>query len=83
MSDQKRKTEEEVLRDTIEKLGEVFQEFKSSYEGKIVKNGSLGSSNPHNVLKAVVQGLKSQSSPKNISAMRNKKIAEIIKKREN
>ena len=44
---------------------------------------SLGSPNPHNVLKAVVQGLKSQSSPKTISAMRNKKIAEIIKKREN
>ena len=44
---------------------------------------SLGSPNPHNVLKAVVQGLKNQSSPKTISEMRNKKIAEIIKKREN
>ena len=43
---------------------------------------SLGSPNPHNVLKAVLQGLKNQSSPKIISAMRNKKIAEIIKKRE-
>ena len=43
---------------------------------------SLGSSNPHNVLKAVLQGLKNQSSPKIISAMRNKKIAEIIKKKE-
>ena len=43
---------------------------------------SLGSQNPHNVLKAVLQGLKNQSSPKVISAMRNKKIAEIIKKRE-
>ena len=43
---------------------------------------SLGSPNPHNVLKAVLQGLKNQSSPKVISAMRNKKIAEIIKKRE-
>ena len=44
---------------------------------------SLGSPNPHNVLKAVVQGLKRQNSPKIISAMRNKKIAEVIKKREN
>ena len=44
---------------------------------------SFGSPNPHNVLKAVVQGLKNQSSPKTISEMRNKKIAEIIKKREN
>ena len=43
---------------------------------------SLGSQNPHNVLKAVIQGLKSQSSPKAISIMRNRKIAEVIKKRE-
>ena len=43
---------------------------------------SLGSPNPHNVLKAVLRGLKSQVSPKNISAMRNKKIGDIIKKRE-
>ena len=43
---------------------------------------SLGSPNPHNVLKAVLQGLKSQSSPKIISVMRNKTISEIIKKRE-
>jgi small subunit ribosomal protein S5 len=43
---------------------------------------SLGSPNPHNVLKAVLRGLKSQSSPKNISVMRNKTISEIIKKRE-
>ena len=58
MSDQKRKTEEEVLRDTIEKLGEVFQEFKSSYEGKIVKNGSLGSSNPEDLSVEDLQTLK-------------------------
>ena len=44
---------------------------------------SLGSPNPHNVLKAVLQGLKNQSSPKLISAMRNKKISEVIKKRDN
>ena len=44
---------------------------------------SLGSPNPHNVLKAVLQGLKNQNSPKLISAMRNKKISEVIKKREN
>ena len=44
---------------------------------------SLGSANPHNVLKALLDGLKNQSSPKFLSAMRGKKIAEIIKKREN
>ena len=44
---------------------------------------SLGSANPHNVLKALMDGLKSQSSPKYLSAIRGKKISEIIKQREN
>tara|TARA_B100000029_G_scaffold31522_1_gene30008 strand:+ start:3620 stop:4123 length:504 start_codon:yes stop_codon:yes gene_type:complete len=44
---------------------------------------SLGSQNPHNVLKALLDGLKNQSSPKLLSSIRGKKIAEIIKKREN
>ena len=43
---------------------------------------SLGSANPHNVLKACVDGLKSQNSPKLISAIRGKKISEIVLKRE-
>ena len=43
---------------------------------------SLGSSNPHNVLKACVNGLKSQNSPKILSAIRGKQISEIISKRE-
>ena len=43
---------------------------------------SLGSANPHNVLKALLYGLRSQSSPKYLSAVRGKKISEIIKKRE-
>ena len=34
---------------------------------------SLGSANPHNVLKACVNGLKSQISPKILSAIRGKK----------
>jgi len=44
---------------------------------------SLGSANPHNVLKACIKGLKSQSSPKLLSAIRGKKISEIVLKREN
>ena len=44
---------------------------------------SLGSANPHNVLKALMQGLKNQSSPKFLSTLRGKKISEIIKQREN
>ena len=43
---------------------------------------SLGSSNPHNVVKALIAALKSQVSPKLLSAIRGKKISEIIKKRE-
>ena len=43
---------------------------------------SLGSANPHNVLKALIGGLRSQSSPKYLSALRGKTISEIIKRRE-
>ena len=43
---------------------------------------SLGSANPHNVLKACVNGLRSQSSPKFISAVRGKKISDVVLKRE-
>ena len=43
---------------------------------------SLGSANPHNVLKAHITGLKNQSSPKLLSSIRGKKISEIIKQRE-
>ena len=43
---------------------------------------SLGSANPHNVLKACVKGLLTQSSPKLLSSVRGKKISDIILKRE-
>ena len=43
---------------------------------------SLGSSNPINVLRACLKALKSQNSPKNIAAIRGKKIAEITKKKQ-
>ena len=42
---------------------------------------SLGSANPHNVLKACIKGLKSQSSPKFISSLRGKKISEVVSKK--
>ena len=44
---------------------------------------SLGSANPHNVLKACLNGLTSQVSPKMLSAIRGKKISDIVLKREN
>ena len=43
---------------------------------------SLGSSNPMNVLRACINGLKSQNSPKIIAKIRGKNIAEITKKKQ-
>ena len=42
---------------------------------------SLGTANPHNVIRACLKALKKQNSPKQISIIRNKKISEIIEKR--
>ena len=42
---------------------------------------SLCSSNPTNVLRACIKGLKNQNSPKSISRIRGKTISEITKKR--
>ena len=42
---------------------------------------SLGTANPHNVIRACMKALSKQYSPKNISILRNKKISEIIEKR--
>ncbi len=42
---------------------------------------SLGTANPHNVIRACMNALQKQNSPKNISILRNKKITEIIEKR--
>jgi len=42
---------------------------------------SMGTSNPHNVIRATIKALTAQSSPKHISTIRNKKISEIIEKR--
>jgi small subunit ribosomal protein S5 len=43
---------------------------------------SLGSSNPHNVLRACMKALKDQSSPKYLSSLRGKNISQIVKKRD-
>ena len=44
---------------------------------------SMGSSNPINVLRACIKGLKGQNSPKFIANLRGKKIAEVTKKSNN
>ena len=42
---------------------------------------SIGSANPHNVIRACLKALSRQNSPKNISFYRNKKISEIVTNR--
>ena len=42
---------------------------------------SLGTANPHNVIRACIKALKQQHSPKSISFSRSKKISEIVEKR--
>ena len=42
---------------------------------------SMGTSNAHNVIRATMKALSKQNSPKQISAIRNKKISEIVEKR--
>ena len=49
---------------------------------KDIVGKSMGSSNPINVLRACIKGLKSQKSPKNIANIRGKNIAEIIKNKQ-
>ena len=49
---------------------------------KDIVGKSMGSSNPINVLRACVKGLKSQKSPKHIANIRGKNISEIIKKKQ-
>jgi len=49
---------------------------------KDVVGKSMGSSNPINVLRACIKGLKSQKSPKHIAIMRGKNISEITKKKQ-
>ena len=43
---------------------------------------SIGSSNPINVLRACIKGLKNQNSPKSIANKRGKNISEITKKKQ-
>ena len=42
---------------------------------------SMGTANPHNVIRACLKALSNQHSPKHISTIRNKKISEIVEKR--
>ena len=43
---------------------------------------SLGSQNPYNMIRATVDGLKKQASPRQVAQRRGKKVADILKKPE-
>ena len=43
---------------------------------------SIGTSNPYNMIRATIDGLKSETSPRQVAARRGKKVAEILKKPE-
>jgi small subunit ribosomal protein S5 len=41
---------------------------------------SIGSQNPYNMIRATIDGLKAETSPRQVAARRNKKVAEILRK---
>ena len=41
---------------------------------------SIGSTNPYNMIRATIDGLKAETSPRQVAARRNKKVAEILNK---
>ena len=41
---------------------------------------SIGSQNPYNMIRATIDGLKAETSPRQVAARRNKKVAEILGK---
>ena len=43
---------------------------------------SLGSQNPYNMIRATIDGLKQESSPRHVAARRGKKVADILAKPE-
>ena len=43
---------------------------------------SLGSQNPYNMVRATIDGLKQESSPRSVAQRRGKKVADILKKAE-
>ena len=49
---------------------------------KDVVSKSLGSQNPYNMIRATIDGLKHETSPRSVAARRGKKVAEILRKPE-
>ena len=49
---------------------------------KDVVSKSLGSQNPYNMIRATIDGLKKEASPRSVAQRRGKKVADILPKRE-
>ncbi|SDC79210.1 30S ribosomal protein S5 [Ruegeria marina] len=49
---------------------------------KDVVSKSLGSTNPYNMIRATIDGLKKEQSPRSVAARRGKKVADILPKRD-
>jgi len=49
---------------------------------KDVVSKSLGSQNPYNMIRATLDGLKKEASPRSVAARRGKKVADILRKPE-
>ncbi|MEL6960337.1 MAG: 30S ribosomal protein S5 [Pseudomonadota bacterium] len=49
---------------------------------KDVVSKSVGSSNPYNMIRATIDGLKKEASPRSVAQRRGKKVADILPKRE-
>ena len=49
---------------------------------KDVVSKSIGSSNPYNMIRATVDGLKKESSPRSVAQRRGKKVADILPRRD-
>ena len=64
-----------------QKINNKVNYFAKRFVAKESLAKSLGTANPHNVIRACMKALSKQNSPKNISLIRNKKISEIIEKR--
>jgi len=49
---------------------------------KDVVSKSIGSQNPYNMIRATIDGLKAEASPRQVAARRGKKVADILRKDE-
>ena len=49
---------------------------------KDVVSKSIGSQNPYNMIRATMDGLKKESSPRSVASRRGKKVADILPKRD-